>query len=586
MHRISRTHIKNFRSCSNLEVTLADFTPIVGYNNCGKSNFLLALKWGISPWTLQEDDFFDIGSPVVIELQIQGVSTDILEAVKEKHRKRIAPFCVDKALSLRRLQPRPGGSKNAITLEILSPDGEWKKNPAGIDAAIKVLYPEPIEVKAMDDAAEDVGKSKTTTTIGKLIAEVVKPIEEQQSEALHLALEGIRAKLDAEGDDRPQELVHLDEGTNLNLKDLFPSITVKMHVPMPELKDLFKGGTLIVFEEGDEQGRTIESMGNGAQRSIQMALVRYLADIKKGDASGSCRTLLLVDEPELYLHPHGIEQVRAALKSLSEVGYQVVFATHSPLMISPRDAKNTLIFQKNCDDGTKIRPRIVDAANEILSDSPSQTEIIFELSNLSQILFSDCVLLAEGKTESRIIPELFEAHFDTTLGTCRIGLVSPQGAGGLIACKKIIEFMGITAKCVVDLDFAFRTAIQDELYSADDPDLQLAREICASNAGKIGFKIGDDGFPIKSGSRKAAEAFEELANVAEFSSVVDSLHKRLSDNGIWLWKRGAIEAHLGIDEKKISQHHALVTSVRDHGISGSVADPDGVIDFLNWVAHE
>ncbi|MFM4839284.1 AAA family ATPase [Aeromonas veronii] len=37
MHRISELEIKNFRSCKNTKIKLEKFTPLVGYNNAGKS---------------------------------------------------------------------------------------------------------------------------------------------------------------------------------------------------------------------------------------------------------------------------------------------------------------------------------------------------------------------------------------------------------------------------------------------------------------------------------------------------------------------------------------------------------------------
>jgi predicted ATP-dependent endonuclease of OLD family len=41
-----------------------------------------------------------------------------------------------------------------------------------------------------------------------------------------------------------------------------------------------------------------------------MALVQYLAEIKRQNNQQISTTLLLIDEPELYLHPFAIEQVR------------------------------------------------------------------------------------------------------------------------------------------------------------------------------------------------------------------------------------------------------------------------------------
>lgn len=42
---ISDLDIRNFRSCVAANLQLTHFTPLVGLNNCGKSNCHAALQW-------------------------------------------------------------------------------------------------------------------------------------------------------------------------------------------------------------------------------------------------------------------------------------------------------------------------------------------------------------------------------------------------------------------------------------------------------------------------------------------------------------------------------------------------------------
>lgn len=78
-----------------------------------------------------------------------------------------------------------------------------------------------------------------------------------------------------------------------------------------------------------------------------MALVRHLADIKRATGGATSNTILLIDEPELYLHPQAIEILRDSLKILSNQGYQIIFTTHSPFMITSNDVVNTILITKN-----------------------------------------------------------------------------------------------------------------------------------------------------------------------------------------------------------------------------------------------
>ncbi|MFB8830659.1 AAA family ATPase [Azotobacter sp. CWF10] len=55
--RISNVQIKNFKSCIDTELRLSGFTPLVGYNNAGKSNCLSAIQWLLRKTSLTEADF-------------------------------------------------------------------------------------------------------------------------------------------------------------------------------------------------------------------------------------------------------------------------------------------------------------------------------------------------------------------------------------------------------------------------------------------------------------------------------------------------------------------------------------------------
>ena len=165
---------------------------------------------------------------------------------------------------------------------------------------------------------------------------------------------------------------------------------------MPVFNDLIKAGTVKVYE-GDGRGRAFGSYGHGAQRAIQMAMVRHLADLKRGDVAAGGVTLLLVDEPELFMHPFAVEQVREALRALSEAGYQVVFSTHSAQMILAKDAKNALLMTKKHPEGTKARPRMQSVVEQLVENPTHQLQQLFGLTNSSQILFSDKVVLTEGR---------------------------------------------------------------------------------------------------------------------------------------------------------------------------------------------
>lgn len=587
-HRLSYLSVTNYRSCRQTNIDLSDFTPLVGYNNAGKSNILSAIKWLLRKSSLSMNDFNRVDQPVVVEGVIAGISDELLGELEENHKKNIEKYLDGECLRLRRIQPAPGVSVKQITLEVFdsSGDGEWKANPTGIDNAISVLFPDPIVIGAMEDAEEDVTKAKTSTTIGKLIAEVLSPIEEQHGAEIRTVLDALKNKLGSDGDERAPEITQLDDAANAKLADFFPGVKLRLHVPMPEIKEVFKGGTIRVYEDGDDHGKELTALGHGAQRSIQMTLVRHLADIKREVETASSTTLLLIDEPELYLHPQGVEQVRVALKRLSCEGYQVVFTTHSPQMIVASDIQRTLLIRKTDEDGTYARRRLQEAVEAVVADAPSQLDLLFSLRNSSQILFSENVVLTEGKTEHRLFPLIYECIHGCTLGQSKVALISQNGVSNTKKTLSVLEAMDLPAKAIVDLDYAFRGAQKDGLIEIDNENVSACKDLFANIAPDHGIKLSEDGFPTNKGSSvSASEAFAILASDARSSDHINKLHEALKQRGVWLWTKGSIEKHLGIEGKNESAWASFASRLENDNVETVIEDYDGFVALIGWIVN-
>ncbi len=582
LHGLSRVRIVNFRSCVDTAIDLADFTPMVGCNNGGKSNILAAVKWLLRPKSLSAADFNEASGPVSVEGLVTGITSEILAGVQEKHRKKIEPHCADGVLRVRRYQASPGMSVSQVRLEIPDDDDGWEKAPTGIPEGLQALFPEPIEIGAMENAAEDAGKFKTSTTIGKLIGDIIEPIREEHGEAIRKELEGLRCKLDADGSDRPAQVLEFDTAANEALSSFFPDVTLRLHIPTPDLSALFKTGTIKVYEQ-DGVGREITCLGHGAQRAIQMALVRCLAD-RSSERVASARRVLLVEEPELYMHPHALEQVRLSLKRLSKAGYQVLVATHSPLVIAPEDVPDTLLIRKSDGRGTEARQTLRDAVKSAVADNPSQARVLFSLSNSSQLLFADKVVLAEGKTEHVLIPALFEQALGEgrTLGLARVALISQGGVDNTHKSMEILRAMNVPCKAIVDLDYAFRGALSAGYLDSADPDLVASRGILSSIAAKEGCPLSGAGLPMNGGPLTSRELFAKLGTDAGAAARLKNLHEKLLKKDIWLWTLGSMDEHVGLKTKSESAWASFLDSLLQSHMS-AVHDEDGVRALAKWM---
>lgn len=585
-HILSEITIENYKSIINEKFELANFTPMVGYNNAGKSNILSGIKWLLRGGSLPIESFNKRSNPISIEGKIQGIDVILLQMMPENHRKSIQPYIIDDELMIKRVQTLPSESNKNIKLLVFDPTKkDWVCNPNGIDNALNILFPEPIHIGAMENAEEDASKSKATTTIGKLLAEIIEPIENQYGEKVRESLNGLRGLLDADSLERAPALNQFDREVNEKIDAFFPDVTIKIHIPTPELKDVFSKGTIKIYENQSPNSQDFSTLGHGAQRSIQMALIRHLAELKRSRENHTTTTLLLIDEPELYLHPQAIEIIRDALNVLSKDGYQVIFSTHSAMMVTQEDIGNSILIRKNRELGTFRRKTLKSAISEIEADAQSQLHLMFSLSNSSNILFSDRILLTEGKTEKRILPKIFEKITGKTLGMYKYALVSQGGVANTKKSMKVLNTMDLPTKAIVDLDYAFNYAIINGFIDEADSDISFCHQFFNTLAKtNSDIELASNGYPKnKSGGKTAYQAFEFMAEQNEVQESLINIHSKLLSHNIWIWRKGAIEKHLGLKGKNESSWANFVNQLITKNLNEVVTDHLGITDCVNWL---
>lgn len=557
MHGLSHVVVENFRSCRRVEIQLGACTPLVGYNNGGKSNLLDALGWFVTPRSLPGSAFNDPGEPVAVTGRIEGLESGVLDHLEAKHRSKIEPYIKDGELFLRRVQAEPSLSASQIKLqvsEVIDPDGtitKWKDNPSGIPEALKRLLPEPIAIGAMEDAAEDASKAKSTSTIGKLLKEFTGPTEQSHGAEIASALGPLKNRLTAEGNDKAEELARFDREATNALGAFFPGIDLHVDIPVPTVSELFAKGTVRVRERGWERTRDFSDLGHGAQRSIQMALVRYLSELKAREGGSGQRRLLLLEEPELYLHPQATLQLNKALKNLSVNGYQVVYATHSPLMIDRHDIPETHIVRKGRDLTTQVMPTARDALQRRVDEEDKRLHALARMEAASEWLFSDAALIVEGATEQYLLPSVYEAIAGVPPEEDSLAIIGPGGASNIPGTLAVMRELGIEACALVDIDFAINDAVKSNLLDPNDKHIQeCLRQVAEMAASDPDICVGDNGRPRNDkdnpNGKRPATVLREWCAQEESRPVASALHDKLKGHGIWLWTGGDIEYHLGI----------------------------------------
>ncbi len=602
--RLSEITIANLRSIQRQTFPLSSFTALIGYNNAGKTNILMGIRWLLSRFSLDISYFDNPNEPVEVEGVFDGISDLVMNRLGEEGASAIRPFLqfiaprrvAEKGekeqkqqtqqtaarLRVKKMQRVPGGNSESVELFVYVPTNkrngannrEWVRASDEFLAAFTRMFPESIAIWDFE------GNQAFT----KLLHEIFKPLERRFGGEINLLLNKFSDILSPDSENRAEEIEAFDHDVNEKLKPLFPSVKVELDIPVPTLETFLKKASLKVIDEDDGFERDISRMGAGSKRAIQMALIRYLADIKKHHNNHYLsRTMLLIDSPELYLHPQAVELVRVALKNLSNEGYQVVFATHSAQMVTSEDVSTSLLIRKNKERGTFMRKRMEDAVHQVVQDAPSQLQMLFSLSNSNELLFADYVLLTEGKTELRVLPALFERITGQSFALIKCALVRQGGVSNTRKSMQVLDAMDMPVRAIVDLDYAFTTATHDGFLDRDDPDLKYCLSLFRELAFHHHLRLVN-GLPVsKHSNTTAAQAYAMLASMPEAERPIRSIHAKLRSQGIWVWTKGAIEEHLGLEAKNEAAWSHFIERSKSPNFTKNLPDYESIEELCRWI---
>lgn len=584
---VKNLKIKNFRSCIETNVYINPYTALVGYNNAGKSNIILALKFLLEPSSTKnfpiETNCYEKSKSIEVECELHNIDDEYLSLIDEIHANKVKPFIKDGVLKVKKTSFLDDKNKQKFQVQLF--DGiTWEKNPAGIENSIIELFPSIIHISAMSDSVEDSTKAKTTTSIGKLLALISEEIMMEYQSTFESSLSSLRDLIEFDGSARIPALSDIDTGINTILNQIFPDISVKLHFPTPNISDILKDGTLKIFEN-EITSRELNNFGHGTQRSIQMALIRYLAQVKKGSTTKRKTTVICIDEPELYLHPSAIHLIKESLLTLSKNGYQILFSTHSPSLLSATNAMDAIQIYKNS-AGTQARETITHLLNSYEYTHASQLQDIFKLNNSSQIFFSEKILLVEGKTETRIISLTYEKIKNKNFHFSKIAIVPVDSKTSLVKMSKVLNSLGFPSKILTDLDYigcckkdglvnssnehlfeSFRLSVE-RIHQEKKIDLDPNHYKCLKSLGGI-----------------SAKKYKEIRKHTETHTHIEAIHNELKGSNIFLWKEGDIEEIFGFAEKKEKQWQQFRKELilEEKELKDIVKNYSSLSEMINWL---
>ena len=374
--------LKNFKGylgeSQEIEFAIPDGTPgsglniLVGENNGGKSTLLEAIFFLYnnsqqgqieSNKKSPDDKCAVIGkftSPELSEIVSKFTSN-------QKHTTSIQNKIIsDEYLKVQR------SSSNAKTLYFLNETEGFEskgENITGIDTALSSYF-DLYSIKASDDPQQLASYGSKTFTKNLLESIFKNATETEEYQALKKAFDCF---FNTSESSLKQQIREVEKNLTNELNAFFGEGSVSFQIPTPDVNSIVKNLDMTIDAAGANV--PLKEHGNGLQRMVAFALLVVWANCqeKNPTKTESKPYALILDEPEICMHPRAQQMLLRALLTLSQT-HQVFVSTHSPLFLHLPEIKNTNLITCKNEDGIRKAHNIKDFAN-LFSWSPSWSEI-------------------------------------------------------------------------------------------------------------------------------------------------------------------------------------------------------------------
>lgn len=467
--RITKLAIENFRSVKKLEIELPQICALIGPNNTGKSNILLAIQrvlgrdW-LSVSSFDEEDVYchdedlDINiklsfEPPLYFTKLKGtepaeITTLSFEYTRykigdQKGTRRLEQKCYDakgktpmvlskapKKGEKQQYQPLvniPSEIRENIPLIYIGTNRSLKEHLPGARYSLLRQLFEDInrdlhDSEQMIKVKEAGGSGIEITRIDqfqRLMEEAMKMLRTESFEALETSIK--RNALRQLG---------FNPDTDTDKLDFFFS-------PFDTM-DFYKALDLRVREGKFTISAT--ELGEGIQNALVLSILQAFEERRKKGA------ILLIEEPEMFLHP---QMQRSLYKTIREIGKtnQIIYTTHSPHFVSVPDYNEILLIRKNINETTVCQ-------SNLTADEKRREKLIKELDpERNELFFANRLLLVEGDTEKLALP-VYALKFELDIDREGATIVEVGGKRNLTEFAKIAISFGIPTGILYDEDFS------------------------------------------------------------------------------------------------------------------------------------
>lgn len=427
--RLAGLLIKNYKRIGHHEcgIRIDEIVVLIGQNNAGKSTVLDAYEAFASSGKALDESHFnngDVSKPVEITGVFNQLTPDDEGVIGKKWTVTDTDF--GNCVKVRWLwkSPNEKGQKQSYNPETNQfEDG----GVGGWDSLFQSRIPQPIRIRPTDSIEQ------TQTKIVGMLSDHVKArlkADASSTKAVVDQIELLTKKLFEES-----KTVFDDIATKItkSVSQIFPATTIEL---VPRSKDAINEkivGAESYLKIGTAGGgiTPLVLQGTGIQRALLWSALSVMSESggpkkKAGDSVGVSR-ILLIDEPEAFLHPPTIRGAREALYNfaIGNPDWQVIATTHSPIFIDLSKDHTTIVRV----DTNSAEQHFV-STDDVSFNEPERLQLQMVRRChpvVNEFFFYNNIVLVEGPTEHIVVKHVAEKfgldiHVIDCLGKANIPL--------------------------------------------------------------------------------------------------------------------------------------------------------------------